>query len=92
MTGFGVFTPISVRFDAPLDLDNIAQRHADDYDTSDDALFLIDVTPGSPTYGQPVELDIGHGRLEACTKIGDVLFSHFFSGNYPANRCFKSGK
>ena len=30
MTGFGIFSPISVSFSTPLDLDNIAARHRDD--------------------------------------------------------------
>ena len=78
LTGFGIFAPLSVRFEAPLDLDNIAQRHADDYDTTDDALFIIDITPGSPTYGQPVELDIGHGRFP-----GDLFGPEAYFPNEP---------
>lgn len=63
LDGFGVFTPISVRFDAPLDLGNIAGRHRDDYDTSDDAVLVVNVTPGSPDFGEAAELDVGNGRF-----------------------------
>lgn len=66
LSGFGVYQPISVGFEAPLDLDNIVARHPNDFekDTAfdDDAFYLIDVTPGSPDYGKPVALDVGHGR------------------------------
>lgn len=67
LSGFGVFAPITVAFDAPLDLDNILTRQANDFEKgdaafADDALYVVDVTPGSPTYGQPVALDVGHGR------------------------------
>lgn len=66
LTGFGVYQPISVGFEAPLDLDNIVARHPNDFEKEtaydDDAFYLIDVTPGSPDYGKPVALDVGHGR------------------------------
>ena len=62
MTGFGIFAPLFVQFDAPLDLQAIHDRHGPDIAFADDAVFLIDVTPGSPTFQQPVLLDIGGGR------------------------------
>ncbi len=66
LTGFGVYQPISVGFEAALDLDNIVARHPNDFEKEtafdDDAFYLIDVTPGSPDYGKPVALDVGHGR------------------------------
>jgi hypothetical protein len=63
LVGFGVFTPITVRFDQRLDLANIAARHARDLDASDDAIFVVDVTPGSPTFLEAADLDMGHGRF-----------------------------
>ena len=68
MTGFGVYAPLSVAFDAPLDLDNLAARHRDDPKRgaeafADDAVLVIDVTPDSPDYGKPVQLDLGEGRF-----------------------------
>jgi len=80
LPGFGIFAPLSVRFEQPLDLDNIALRHSDDYDLSDDAFFIIDVTPGSPTYGKPVELDVGHGRFP-----GDLFGPEAYFPNEPRN-------
>ncbi|MEC7988182.1 MAG: hypothetical protein VX278_23650 [Myxococcota bacterium] len=67
MTGFGIFSPISVSFSTPLDLDNIAARHRDDPNLDDtqfedDAFFLINVDPNSPGYLQAVPLEVGHGR------------------------------
>ncbi|MEQ1503557.1 MAG: hypothetical protein ABMB14_15070 [Myxococcota bacterium] len=66
LVGFGIFAPISVAFDAPLDLDEIVARHPNDLDRADrfgdDAILVLDVTPGSPTYLQPVDLDVGNGR------------------------------
>lgn len=67
LTGFGVFAPISVAFEAPLDLDEVHERHRTEADWgpdrhADDAFFVIDVDPDSPDFGQPVDLDVGHGR------------------------------
>jgi hypothetical protein len=68
LSGWGVYAPITVGFDAPLDLDNLYARHAGDRKIGpsrliDDAMFVIDVTPGSPTFGQPASLDLGEGRF-----------------------------
>jgi len=68
LTGWGVFSPITVGFRAPLDVDNLGARHAldrrpGDARLDDDAIYVIDVTPGSPTYGQAADIDIGEGRF-----------------------------
>lgn len=63
LTGFGIYQPITVRFDERLDLDEVIARHVEDGNHSDDAVLLIDVTPGSPDFGKPKRLDIGHGRF-----------------------------
>jgi hypothetical protein len=68
LSGFGVYSPISVAFSEPLDLENIAARHRDDpsYGTArldDDAMLVLNVDPDSPGYGEAVELDLGEGRF-----------------------------
>ena len=78
LSGFGIYAPITVSFDAALDLDNIVARHPDDGDFSDDAFLVIDVTPGSPTYLQPADLDVGHGRFPQ-----DVANSRAYFPNDP---------
>ena len=75
-TGFGIYAPISVAFDAPLDLDVIASRHLPDNDSSDDAIYIVDVTPDSPTYLQAVELDLGHGRFPMDVEETDRYFTN----------------
>ncbi|MDP2307196.1 MAG: hypothetical protein Q8P18_14315 [Pseudomonadota bacterium] len=67
LSGFGIYSPITVGFTEPLDLANIHARHAadaglGDAQFADDAFFLIDMTPDSPDYGKPVALDVGSGR------------------------------
>lgn len=67
MDGWGVYGPISVGFDAPLDLDNILARHVgDDFDTTNDAVYVVNVDPrdrGTPEYGRPSPVDIGEGNF-----------------------------
>ncbi len=63
LDGFGTFMPISVSFDAPLDLVDIQKRHGVDDDTSDDAVFLVDVDPNSPELGRRWPVDIGSGNF-----------------------------
>lgn len=63
MEGFGTYSPVSVRFDAPLDLDNIIARHRANKDFADDAVLLVNVEPGSPNFGKLSPLDFGHGNF-----------------------------
>lgn len=63
LAGFGVFSPISVPFDAPLDLANIRERHQQKVpDFRDDAVFLVNVDPKSPHFGEFELLDLGLGN------------------------------
>jgi len=84
LDGFGTFQPISVRFDAPIDLDVIYRRHRDfrtssdgsDYDFSNDAVYVVDVTPDSPTYLQPVPLDFGEGNFPQLLRTPNQYWEH----------------
>jgi len=74
LDGFGTYAPITVSFDAPIDLDDLAERHLENLDPTDDALYLIDVTPESPTYGEPVMVDMGRGFFPLTLKTTDAYF------------------
>jgi hypothetical protein len=64
LDGWGVYAPITVPFSGPIDTTAvIAHHHGDQLDFSDDLVYVIDVTPGSPTYGQPAPLDLGEGAF-----------------------------
>lgn len=82
MNGWGVFQPISVRFDEPLDVTSILARHRDylgggrDYEFGNDAVYLFDVTPGSPTYLQPVPLDFGDGNFPVLLRTPEQYWEH----------------
>ena len=74
LDGFGTYAPISVSFDAPIDLDDLHKRHVDNLEFADDAVFLVDVTPDSPTYGQPTMLDMGRGFFPLSLKRTNQYF------------------
>ena len=84
LSGFGIFAPILVRFDARLDLDAILARHGEDDGFADDAVYVFDVTPGSPTYMQPALLDIGGGRFPGDLPNTDVLFTNDTRAHSPS--------
>ncbi len=53
LDGWSVFAPITVSFDAPLDLATV----------TDDSVVLVDVTPSSPEYRTRIPLDLGRGAF-----------------------------
>ena len=56
------WTPITIP-SGPLSIESIKAGHSDaDYDPSNDVLYLIDITPGSPSEGELQTLDIGEGN------------------------------
>jgi hypothetical protein len=82
LSGWGVFQPIALRFDRPLDLQPIFDRHrdwvggGDDYDFTNDAVYVFDVTPGSPTYLEPVALDFGDGNFPILLRTPHQYWEH----------------
>lgn len=63
LDGFGTFQQISVKFDKPLYLPDIIERHHDaNLDPENDAVFLINIDPESPKYGTAIPLDLGQGN------------------------------
>ncbi len=76
-TGFGLFSPITVRFDRPIDLVDLARRHQEPTpDLRDDAIYLINVDPKSPEYGKLELLDVGRGNFPALIKGNDRYFTN----------------
>ena len=71
LDGWGVYSAISVGFTHPtdptkavLDVQNILDRHVgDDFDFTDDAVYVVNLDPDSDDYGLPVPLDIGEGNF-----------------------------
>ena len=59
--GWGTLAPISVSFEAPLDVENIIARHADRYAPKNDVMLVVDITAGSPDLCKPMPIDLGQG-------------------------------
>ena len=69
LDGWGVFTPITVPFTGLIDLPGVIAAHqGDDYAQANDLVYVIDVTPGSKTFGKPATLDVGSGNYPATLK------------------------
>ena len=47
LEGFGRYMPIAVGFEAPLDIQNIVDRHQKNLDFMDDAVYVINLNPKS---------------------------------------------
>ncbi|MFT7582848.1 MAG: hypothetical protein ACI9MR_004532, partial [Myxococcota bacterium] len=75
LDGWGVLMPISIPFTGPLDLRSIRRAHCNfepndtaetfckfDTDTSNDAVYLIDIDPDSKEFGKLHHMDVGHGN------------------------------
>lgn len=75
--GFGLYTPISVSFDAPLDVHNLVRRHQElvpNYE--DDAVFLVNIDRDSPNYGRFELLDMGRGNFPILLKEPGRYFTN----------------
>ncbi len=69
LDGWGVFAPITVGFSGLIDLKGVQDAHVkDNYALANDLIYVIDVTPGSPTYGKPAQMDIGQGNFPVILK------------------------
>ncbi len=63
LDGWGVYQPITIPFTGPLDFQAIVDAHHDDnYDTSDDLIYLINIDEDSAKFGQIHHLDVGNGN------------------------------
>lgn len=60
-SGWGTLAPITVSFSKPID-PKVVMKQGDDFNYKDDAVLVINVTPGSPGYCNAVPLDLGQGN------------------------------
>ena len=61
LDGFGAYAPIMVSFEAPLDVQDLYDRHSN-HDFRDDAVFLLNVDPHCSRFGEEVTIDIQSGK------------------------------
>lgn len=74
LDGFGTYAPITVAFDQGLDVGNILARHRDNRSTADDAVFVVNIDPDSPAYGEMSPLDLGRGFFPAISPENAIYF------------------
>ncbi|MFZ5469989.1 MAG: hypothetical protein ACOZIN_11190 [Myxococcota bacterium] len=74
LDGWGTFSAISVGFEKPLDVEVIFERHRDDYDFSNDAVYVLNITPDSPDFCQAVPLDMGEGNFPLTIERPDKYY------------------
>lgn len=69
-SGFGVYSPLTVSFDAPLDVERIIRRHQEDVpDFSDDVVYLVNIDASSAEYGKLELLDMGRGSYPIAIEL-----------------------
>ena len=76
LDGWGVYQPITIPFTKPIDVYSVLARHRfDDYDTENDAIYLVNIDRESREFGRVHHLDVGHGNypvvLERLDRYGD---------------------
>lgn len=84
LDGWGVYSPISFGLTHPtdpeaavLDVQNIIDRHVgDDFEFSDDAIYLINIDPDSDKFGLPVPLDLGEGNFPIVLQQTDRYYEN----------------
>ena len=58
--GFDPMTPLQLSFDEPVDLATLAANR--DADPSNDTIYVVDVNPASPRFGERAAMDFGQGN------------------------------
>ena len=61
ISGWGTLAPITVSFEAPLDVENIISRHDDRYAPKNDVMLVIDIGSGAADRCKPMPIDLGQG-------------------------------
>jgi len=75
LDGWGVYAPIAIPLTGPIDPTSLTKAHVgDNYAFPNDAIYIIDITIGSPTYGKPAELDVGNGNFPVVLEKIDAFW------------------
>ncbi|MEE2644352.1 MAG: hypothetical protein VYD19_05415 [Myxococcota bacterium] len=77
LDGWGVLQPITIPFTGEIDLNTILAGHRDpDYAMENDVVYLMNITRGSPEYGELVTLDVGNGNYPVILEQIDGYWEH----------------
>ncbi len=74
LDGFGTYAPMWVRFDGRVDVADLFARQ-NDADANNDALYVLNVDPRSPSFGERVAIDVGGGRFPLTLERSDRYFA-----------------
>jgi hypothetical protein len=75
LDGWGVFMPISIPFTGPLDVQSILDGHRDvNYELENDVVYLVNVDPESPEFGEFMHLDVGNGNYPHVLERRDLYW------------------
>ncbi len=77
LDGWGINQPITVPFTGPIGIESVLAGHRDiDYDLTNDVIYLIDVDPASPEFGEKKYLDVGNGNYPFVVEDFDIYGPH----------------
>jgi hypothetical protein len=75
LDGWGVMQAITIPFTGRLDIDSIRSRHDDaDYDTSDDAIYVVYLGPDPEHVGELHRMDLGNGNYPQVMERRDLYW------------------
>jgi len=77
LDGWGVLQPITIPFSGLIDVRTLLAGHRDpDYRVDNDVVFLINVSPQSPRYGELTHLDVGEGNYPLILESQSGYWEH----------------
>jgi hypothetical protein len=69
LDGWSIFSPITIPFSGPLDVNSIRAGHRDvHYDPTNNVVYLINIDRQSPEFGKLQPLDLGNGNYPLALK------------------------
>ncbi len=87
LPGFGIAMPLTVSFDAPLDYEDLRERHVGNKDPGDDGVLLLRLGPGEACAEGRLEgrlhpVDVGHGHYPLVLERPCQYHFHPWEGDY----------
>ncbi len=77
LDGWGVYQHISIPFTGPLDIQTIIDaHHGDDYNLTNDLVYLVNVDRDSKNFGKATHLDVGNGNYPVVLENLDAYWKN----------------
>ncbi|MBM4387620.1 MAG: hypothetical protein FJ088_07765, partial [Deltaproteobacteria bacterium] len=84
MDGWGMISPITVKFDAPLDIEELLKNYLDDFDFKNDPVVVVNIDPKSKDFKKAVHLDMCRGNYPLTLGEEGLFFEndpHYYDNN-----------